>query len=146
MGADGTCFFFITTVYSFPLGAPKNFTLPTFLQIDLAPACMKAAFASWASKKLHCTNNYSRGEQPWQQPPKYWSNASSQRARLWRALPQTIWQSVLERHSANVTETSDSLPAVRFGITAIAISHDYFPMLLSTVQRSPLVAFSFCGI
>lgn len=45
-----------------------------------------------------------------------------------------------------MTEASDSLPAARFGITAIAIRHDYFPMLLSTVQRSPVVVVSFCDI
>lgn len=144
MGADGICFFFITSVYSSTPGVPKNFVNPSLDRSS--PACMKAAFASWASKKLHCANNYPRGEQPWQQLPEYWRNASSQRARLWRSLLQTIWWSVLERHSANVTETSDSLPAVRLGITAVAISHDCFPMLLSTVQRSPVVVVSFCDI
>lgn len=41
VGADGTCFFFITSIYSLTLDAPKIFTLSTLLYIDLAQPAWK---------------------------------------------------------------------------------------------------------
>lgn len=41
VGADGTCSFFITSVYSFTLDAPKIFTLSTLLCIDLVQPAWK---------------------------------------------------------------------------------------------------------
>lgn len=41
VGADGTCFFFITSVYSLTLDAPKIFTLSTLLYTDLVQPAWK---------------------------------------------------------------------------------------------------------